>query len=160
MNRDKDEECGCVPNGPPSGGSSKTLKIKWQRLISGEETCPRCGSTEKEIEKAVSSLTRSLAPLGIDVDLERREISLEEFEKDPSQSNRIWLSGRPLEEWIGGKTGQSPCCDVCAPSKCRTVEVEGDVYEVIPANLIIGAGLAAASQLMPPDEDEPCCGET
>ena len=43
----------------------KTLKIKWQRLIFNEQTCPRCGSTEKEVEKAVSILKESLKPVGI-----------------------------------------------------------------------------------------------
>lgn len=128
-------------------------------MITGGETCPRCDSTEKELEKAVSALTRSLAPLGIDVVLAREELSMEDFRKDPSQSNRIWLNDRLLEEWIGGETGQSPCCDVCSPSECRTVEVKGDVYETIPAELIIRAGLAAASQLIAPDKNEPCCGE-
>ncbi|MBL7156519.1 MAG: DUF2703 domain-containing protein, partial [Candidatus Omnitrophica bacterium] len=41
----------------------RTLTIKWQRLLSEGETCPRCGSTEKEVEKAVSMLRKSLAPL-------------------------------------------------------------------------------------------------
>ncbi|MGQ9551641.1 MAG: DUF2703 domain-containing protein [Candidatus Bathycorpusculaceae bacterium] len=32
----------------------KLLKIKWRRLVSDGETCPRCESTEEELEKAVS----------------------------------------------------------------------------------------------------------
>lgn len=160
MNRDKQENCGCPPYRPLAKKSSNVLKIRWQRLISEGETCPRCGSTEKEVEKAISTLTQSLAPLGIEVVLEKQELSVAEFKKDPSQSNRIWLNNRLLEDWIGGEVGHSPCCDVCGPSECRTVEVKGQVYEVIPANLIIWAGLTAASQLIIPKDDESCCGET
>ena len=39
-------------------------------MISKGETCPRCGSTEQEIEKAVLTLKQSFAPLGIKVILE------------------------------------------------------------------------------------------
>ena len=35
--------------------------------------------------------------------------------------------------------GQSECCEVCEDD-CRTIEVEGEIYETIPAELIIKAG--------------------
>lgn len=136
----------------------KTLKIRWQRLLFEGETCPRCRSTEKELEKALFTLRRSLGPLEIEVILEKEEIPPSKFKKDPLQSNRIWVNDRLLEDWIVGKVGQSLCCDVCGPSECRTVEVEGRVYETIPANLIIKAGLLAASQLIGPGTQEVCCG--
>ncbi|MDI6725034.1 MAG: DUF2703 domain-containing protein [Methanobacterium sp.] len=133
----------------------KTLKIKWQRLISDEQTCPRCGSTEGELEKAVLTLKQSLTPLGIEVILKKKALSEEEFKRDPLKSNQILLNDRPLEDWIRGEVGQSECCDVCNDD-CRTIEVEGEVYETIPAELIIKAGLLAATQLV--DKTEPSCG--
>lgn len=129
----------------------KVLKIKWQRLISNEQTCPRCGATEDEVEKAVTLLKESLKPLGIRVALEKRELSELEFKFDPLQSNRIWIKGRPLEEWVGGTTGQSQCCDVCGTSECRTVGVGEEVYETVPSDLVIKAGLLAASELIGPE---------
>lgn len=124
------------------------LKIKWQRLVSDGQTCLRCSSTEEEIEKAVSVLRQSLTPLGIEVVLEKSELTVREFERNPLESNKIWINDRLLEDWIGGAVGQSPCCDVCGPSECRTVKVEGEIYETIPADLIIKAGLLAASELI------------
>ena len=59
----------------------KVLEIKWQRLVSKGETCPRCGLTEKEVDKAVSALKKSLAPLGVEVRLAKSELSLSEFKK-------------------------------------------------------------------------------
>lgn len=126
----------------------KTLEIIWQRLIHEEKTCPRCGSTGDEVENAVVSLRQSLGPLGIDVVLKKREISIDEFKKDPLQSNMIWINDRILEDYLGGTTGQSRCCDVCGPNDCRTVEVDGNEYEVIPSELMIKAGLLAAAQLL------------
>jgi hypothetical protein len=136
----------------------KILKIKWQRLMLEGETCPRCGSTKKELDKAISTLKQSLAPLGIEIILEKEELSVSEFKKDPLQSNRIWINNRPIEDYIEGKVGQSPCCDVCGAHECRTVKIEGQVYETIPSETIIKAGLAAASQLVSVRKGEPSCG--
>lgn len=135
----------------------KTLNIKWQRLVSEGQTCPRCGSTGEELEKAISTLKQSLLPLGIDVVLEKVELSVAEFKKDPIQSNQISINNQSLEDWIGGKVSQSSCCDVCGSSECRTVDVGGKVYEVIPANLVIKVGLLAASQLLGTESNDSCC---
>ncbi|MEM3587071.1 MAG: DUF2703 domain-containing protein [Candidatus Jordarchaeaceae archaeon] len=156
------KQCGCGISGqevrtPIKGGNQKTLKITWQRLIFNGKTCPRCGSTEEELNKAVSTLKQSLAPLGIEVILEKKGLSVSEFKKDPLQSNRIWINSHPLEDYIGGGVGQSPCCDVCGPSECRTLEIEGQAYETIPSEIIIQAGLAAASQLINARKEKSCC---
>ena len=153
------ESCKSSPSERIEKESAGTLKIKWKRLISKGETCPRCGSTEEALRKAVSTLKQSLAPLGIEVILEKEELSVTEFKKDPLQSNRIWINNRLLEDWINGSVGHSPCRDVCGPHDCRTVEVEGHIYETIPAEIIIKAGLSAASQLVSPRTGESCCGD-
>lgn len=149
-------EEGNMTNINREAGNMKTLSVKWQRLVDDGQTCPRCGSTEEELGKAISSLEQSLAPLGIEVVLEKDELSVAEFKKDPLWSNRIWINGRLLEDWIGATSGQSPCCDVCGPSECRTVGIGGEVYESIPANLIVKAGLVAASGLIGPESDKNC----
>lgn len=42
----------------------KTLVIEWQRLLDeNKQTCPRCGSTEQEVEKAVKELTGYSRPM-------------------------------------------------------------------------------------------------
>ncbi len=133
------------------------LKIKWQRLVVDGRTCPRCGSTEEELDKAVYTLKQYLNPLGIEVLLEKEELTFAEFEKDPLKSNQIWLNERPLEDWIGGKSGQSPCCDVCGPSQCRTIEIGEKVLEAVPFDLIVKAGLLAALELIDKGANKSCC---
>lgn len=130
----------------------KTLTIAWQRLLDDGQTCPRCGSTENEVEKAVALLTQSLAPLGIAVVLEKSELSTEQFAQAPLQSNAIRIDRKLLEEWVDGETGQSPCCEVCGPNDCRTMAVGSEVFEVIPTELIVKAGLLAAVQLLGREE--------
>jgi hypothetical protein len=113
----------------------KVLKIKWNRLLTDEggQTCPRCGSTENELEKAVNTLKQSLAPLEIEVIIEKQVIDSVTFANNVSESNRIWVDDKPIEEWLGAKVGRSLCCEVCGDAECRTVELEENIYETIPA---------------------------
>jgi len=132
----------------------KTLPIIWQRLVDEKgETCERCHSTYKEIQKAFKKLKQALHPLAIDVIFNQNEIAQSAFVNDPSQSNRIWIGSKSLEEWLEAKVGQSQCCDICEGSECRTIETDTRVYEVIPEELIIKAGLLAASYLFGDNSD-------
>jgi hypothetical protein len=134
----------------------KELHIMWERLLVENETCPRCGITESELDKAAGLLQNSLEPLGIIIIVEKREITLVEFKAEPTRSNRIVINGRMLEEWLGAQSGQSPCCDVCGDEECRTVEVAGEAYEAIPADLIVRAGLTAAGAIPITSPNAPC----
>lgn len=134
----------------------KSLPIIWQRLVSSDgRTCIRCNATYQEVQRAVGKLKEALSPLGIEPTLEIREIDEESFKANPSESNRIWIAGKPMEEWLGARVGSSRCCSVCGDSNCRTVEVAGNIFETIPEKLLIKAALAASSQLLEPFSDEP-----
>jgi hypothetical protein len=127
----------------------RPLRIVWQRLVvSRGQTCPRCRSTQEALESAVVKLKAALGPLGFVPVLETRELDEDAFRGDPSESNRIWIAGRTLEEWLGARVGSSQCCAVCGPSECRTVEVEGAMFEAIPEDLILRASLVAAAQML------------
>lgn len=134
----------------------KTLHIIWQRLVDSRgQTCNRCGSTYEALQNAVAKLKDALEPLGLEPTLETREINEASFKGDPSESNRIWIAGRSLEEWLGAGVGSSQCCSVCGYSKCRTVEVQGAVFEAIPEELILKAALIAAAQMLAPNGRAP-----
>lgn len=129
----------------------KNLSITWQRLVDESgSTCPRCAGTEQEMQRAVERLRAALEPLGVQPVLETREIAPATFMQQPDQSNRIWIGGRPLEDWLGACTGSSRCCDACGDEECRTLEINGASHEVIPEALVVRAGLIAASQLLDP----------
>ena len=70
-----------TPPANPPVNPMKTLNIRWQRLVSKGETCPRCGATEKEVEKALQTLEQSLAPLGVKVALEKQELNQQRVPK-------------------------------------------------------------------------------
>lgn len=142
--------CGCAPSCDPAARTTAavTLPIVWQRLVSGGETCPRCGSTQQSIENAVATLTEALRPLNIEPTLERIALDQAAFDEAPTESNRIWIAGRPLEDWVGAEVTATRCCSVCGDNNSRTLQVDGASYEAVPAALIVKAGLAAASTLV------------
>lgn len=98
----------------------------------------------------MARLKVALGPLGLEPILETKELNEDVFRGNPSESNRIWIAGRTLEEWLVAKVGSSQCCAVCGPSECRTVEVEGAMFEAIPEELILKAALVAAAQMLGP----------
>lgn len=133
----------------------KSLPIVWQRLVdSGGRTCDRCGATYEALQQAVAKLEEALRPLGIEITFETRELDRESFTADPSQSNRVWIAGKPIEEWLGASVASSPCCSVCGVSECRTIELGSDVFEAIPSELVLKAALIAASQLVGPSAQD------
>ncbi len=151
---------GCTPpaDNTIGGKKMKTLQIRWQRLVDEQgQTCDRCGATAAAVEDAIQKLKRSLKDLGIDVVLEKKALCPSTFVKDPLQSNRIWIAGKPLEEWLSATSGQSKCCSTCGDSECRTVTVDGKTYEAIPAELIVKAGLLAGAQLLHGEPHGACC---
>jgi uncharacterized protein DUF2703 len=104
----------------------RPLTIVWQRLVTSRgETCDRCGRTFVALQRAVAKLKDVLRPLDLEPTLETIEIQEESFKADPSASNRIWIAGKSLEEWLGARAGSSHCCSACGESECRTVEGRG-----------------------------------
>jgi hypothetical protein len=135
----------------------------WKRLVKEGETCPRCGSTQQNVVSAVKKLDAALRPLGIEPVLETQAIDEAAFQADPSESNRIWIAGKPLEEWLGARIGASQCCSVCGDLPCRTMEVGDSTHEAIPEELIVKAAMMAASGLIgadPTATNASACGST
>ena len=127
----------------------RQLPIVWQRLVSDDgRTCDRCGATYEEVQHALGTLEVVLRPLDIEPVLETREIDDETFRQDPSLSNRIWVNGRPMEDWLDATVGSSPCGSVCGDANCRTVEVSGTTFKTIPERLLVRAALIAAADLL------------
>ncbi|MDX9886683.1 DUF2703 domain-containing protein [Thauera sp.] len=133
----------------------KALNILWQRLVTPEgETCERCGGTQDAIVQAIPKLQEALRPLGIEPVLETREIALDAFKGMPSESNRIWIAGRSIEDWLNAGVGKSTCCSACGGAECRTLEIGNERFETIPEQLILKAALLAASQALSAASDE------
>lgn len=141
-------------------GKMTTMTIKWQRLVGDTgQTCDRCGTTQDEVRKAHALLRKSLSPLGINVVLEEKTIDKAAAAKNITESNRIWVDGKPLEAWLGARTGASDCTScgsICGSDvECRTMLVGASTYESIPSKLIIKAGLLAAAEIVGAEAAQP-----
>lgn len=126
----------------------KKLPITWKRLVKDGQTCQRCGSTQQNVLGAMTKLEAALRPLGIQPTLDTQQMDDASFRAEPSESNRIWITGRPMEEWLGASVGMSTCCSVCGSLPCRTMQLGGDTYEAIPEDLIVRAAMIAASAMI------------
>lgn len=92
-------------------------------------------------------LAYALEPLGVQPTLEMHEIDQATLERNPTESNRIWIAGKLMEDWIKGKVGSSQCCNECGDNDCRTMEAGGTSHEAIPESLLVRAGLITATSL-------------
>ncbi len=144
----------------PADVPTHTLTIRWQRLVdASDKTCPRCASTEQEVTKAVAHLKQSLAPAGIAVTAEAERMDEKAFLAAPLESNRMWINGRPLEDWLGAQTASSACGGCCGDkTQCRTMALGGKTYEAIPAGLIVRAGFLAAGKVLQEEPSSPASG--
>ncbi len=134
--------------GPDAETSTdNVVTLKWQRVVDKDgKTCDRCGTTEVELKKALEMLEKE----GVKAELKVAEMSVEDFAKNCSESNRIWINEKPIEEILGASVGASKCSGVCTTHKadatCRTLVLDGKSYESIPAELIVKAGMMAQGQ--------------
>ena len=86
----------------------------------------------------------------IEAELRVTEIDQATFLKAPLHSNQVLIGGQTIEHWLDGQTGSSRCCNECGDNDCRTVEVGGQSYEVIPEDLLVRAGVIAATRMLDP----------
>ncbi len=147
---------GCASSGALA--KQKTITIRWQRLVNDAgDTCGRCGDTERSLAEAQRRLAASLKPLGMRVQVVKTELTSAEFQRDPNESNRIWIGDRTLESILGAQTGTSACAGACGGTPCRTMMVDGQSYESIPPELIVRAGMRVAADLIKPAPATNCC---
>jgi len=127
------------------------LTITWTRLVDAAgTTCDRCTATGRALDEALGTLRPALAPLGLEPRIETETLDYAAFAVDPSRSNAIVIAGRPLEAWLGAEVASSPCCPLCGGADCRTLELDGERYEAVPAGLIVRAVLRAAAAAVAP----------
>ena len=108
----------------------RSLPIVCQLVDPEARACDRCGATRRELERAVAVLEHALRPLGVEPHLEIMEIvEIDEapFTANGPESNRIWIAGKPMEEWLDETVGSSAAT---------------------PERMIVKAALIASSELI------------
>lgn len=128
----------------------KRLTILWQRVTVDGGTCERCGDTGGNVRQAAETLRQELAALDIEVIL--TEKALPPFQLGAiEESNRVFFNERPVEEILGAEVGLNHCRSCCEMlgerTDCRTLTLDGRVYEALPVELLLRAGRAAAKDM-------------
>jgi hypothetical protein len=137
--------------------NNKQLIIHWQHTVcESKDPCDRCLKAPEQVILACEKLRSALAELDIQV------IIIEQTEVD--KGDYILLNQKPLEHYLNGKTVIRACASCLntgnTQKEYNTLELKGTVYEIIPAALIIKAGLLAASELLDAQTPSPCPNKT
>ena len=127
----------------------KDLLIEWRRLVEGGDTCERCATTGKTLEKLILEFTPLLNVNGVKPIFKEVALSGAEIE----QSNAVFLNGVPMEELVAGVKVSENSCSSCSDllgeqTCCRAIEYEEQTFDEIPEFLLRAAILKAAERLI------------
>lgn len=141
----------------PAERDGKSLVISWQHTVcQSMKPCNRCLMTPEEVKTAYEKLQSALAKLDIEVILDEQT--------EAQEGDHILINGKALENLLGGKLVKRQCASCPGADgetkEYNTLELDGTVYEIIPAALIIRAGLLVASELFAAKSSLPCGTET
>jgi hypothetical protein len=156
----------------------KTLTIAWHKVTEDDGTvCDLSTRTQQVVEQAAKDLRRTLAPNGIDVAVET--ITPAKVEGSQCLCNRVLVQGRFVDEWLGADVVKAPCSGCADRGACpksaesgsacagqTAMAYQGNTYEIVPANLLMMAGLIAAADMSGqvvsygacPGKTAPCAG--
>jgi hypothetical protein len=139
-----------------AGEDVPTLTIAWHKVSDADGSiCDLSTATEQSIEQASLELTRTLAPHGVKVEV--KTLTPEKVEGSTCLCNRVLIQGRYIDEWLDAEVVKAPCSGCPNQSGCagsgsacagQTAMVhQGITYNIVPANLIVMAGMVAAADL-------------
>ena len=115
---------------------AKKLHIEFRYV--DRNTCSRCRTTDKNVEKTVQGLRKALREEGIAVDFKTKKLPLSKL----AQSNSITINGKDVEELVNGKKkARLSACRGCSeimesPCECRTYVYRGKRHSYIPQAMI------------------------
>jgi hypothetical protein len=133
--------------------TERTLVIRWQHAVcKNENPCERCVNTPLEIQQAYENLRESLAGLGIIVTMEEKKIK--------QHDDHIYINDHDIIDLLKGERTKTECANCFDekgnPRTCNSLKLGDKTFEVIPAELIMKAGLMAASELITATPEPPC----
>jgi len=124
------------------------IRVEVHRVVVDGETCERCGSTWEAAEAAVAEVAAELAAIGVAVDLVELPLPADAV----AESNRVYVAGRPAEEWLGGSV-TSTDCPSCGemlgePTCCQAYEIGGVRSDAL-ATEDIARAIRQAAEVIP-----------
>jgi hypothetical protein len=101
-------------------------------------TCSRCKTTDKNVERTVLGLRKALRGSDIAVDFKTTKLSMDKL----AQSNSVLINGKDVEELANGeRKALSSACRGCSkimksPCECRTYTYRGKKHSYVPQAMI------------------------
>ncbi len=86
----------------------KRWTILWKRLVTMGRPVRVAAIPAVNLKRRVNKLRIVLHPLGIEPLLQTEEIDEATFKTNTAESNRVWIQGRPLEDWLGADVRHEP----------------------------------------------------
>jgi hypothetical protein len=138
---------------------AQVIKLAWHKVTQDDGTiCPLSTDTQAQVELAAEELRSTLAPNGVDVVVET--LTPEKVEGQECLCNRVLVQGRFVDEWLGAEIARTPCSGCPNQAGCATgsgsgracggqtaLIYQGRAHDIVPANLIVMAGMIAAADL-------------
>ncbi len=135
--------CGSCSLAAIAPNATLRLRIRWKRAVDDQgATIAAHRKTEHALNLAHEALKKALTPLGIEVILEKVELSNDDFHQNPLKSNRLWLNGAAIFSYLpNARSGTVEIEEI----PLRTIEFAGQSFRDLTPELIVYAGLAAAN---------------
>jgi hypothetical protein len=141
------------------GEDVRTLTLAWNKVSEDDGSiCDLSTSTYESVKEAHAELSKALAPHGVEVAV--KTLTPERVEGGLCQCNRVLIQDRFVDEWLGAELVKTSCSgcpnsEACAKTAGSGVTCggqtamlhQGKSYDIIPANLIVMAGMVAAADL-------------
>ena len=114
----------------------KKLRIEFRYV--DRNTCSRCRTTDKNVERTVQGLRKALRESGISVDFKTTALPMSKL----AQSNSILINGKDVEGIVNGKKNiRSSACRGCgkilkSACNCRAYIYRGRKYPYVPRAMI------------------------
>jgi len=115
---------------------TKKLRIEFRYV--DRNTCSRCRTTDKNVEKTVQGLRKALQETGVAIDFKTTKLPVSRL----TQSNSILINGKDIERIVNRKKNvRSSACKGCSeimesPCECRTYIYRGKKHVYIPQAMI------------------------
>lgn len=131
-----------------SKSGQHVVVMEWQRGAADAcQHCDACGVSGDEIRAAAAQLRAKLAAKNVRVQVVERSAS-DGPPARPSVS-RMWVCDIPLETWLGARAATTSCTEAKSAAAVRpAIYLDDKSYSVIPAELMVKAGVMAGNLLL------------
>jgi len=115
------------------------IVIEWRHVDLGDIPCGRCTDTGTNLWNVIVELSQGNLLDDVELEVQNTLLPMERI----AESNTVLINRIPVEHILGAditSTNCQECSDFTGePASCRAVEVERDIFEPIPQEMLRAA---------------------